>query len=236
MHGKVRLMNNSVTTITTAMVRLRMCAAMRNDLRNLWHLGQHAVFGDLELLPIERREGARDRDAAQSASSTPSPWPQSIPSSRIASGSCSTTAAGASPACTNSSRIAAADEEPTVAGTSSTRPAIDSPDCGCRLSEITPVFGSTPPQKLIGAVNARADALVAGPDNSTSALNSVTMRTRRLERRPRRSQRSRTAIHTAPNSRCLPGRSARTFRSSSSGSRPASRAGSASRPRRCRRR
>ena len=43
------------------------------------------------------------------------------PSSRIASGSCSTSAAGAWPACTSSSSTAEADDEPIVPGTNSTR-------------------------------------------------------------------------------------------------------------------
>ena len=73
------------------------------------------------------------------------------PSSRIASGSCSTSAAGAWPLWTSSSSTADAEDEPIVPGRNSTRPAMVSPYSGWRTSAIRPVFGSTPPQKLIGA-------------------------------------------------------------------------------------
>src|SRR5688500_17235048 len=132
-------------------------------------------------------------------------WPISRatirPSSRMASGSCSTIAAGAWPPCTSSSRIAAADEEPIVAGTKSACPAMARPYSGWRGSAIADVLGLTPPQKLIGAVSVSAGASTAGPSSSTSPCT-LMRASRSPAGQPRRSPRNRPATHTTPRSPC----------------------------------
>src|ERR687892_1243883 len=73
------------------------------------------------------------------------------PSARIGSGSPSTIAAGAVPARIASASTLELELDPRPDGITSTRPATFAPCCGWCTSTMSPVAGSTPPQKLSGS-------------------------------------------------------------------------------------
>ena len=156
--------------------------------------------------------------------------PSRAPRSGRAAGSRPARAARAPPAHGRRAPAPAAPPRPMTsrscrAGTARV-PAIVCADCGMADIGDRPVFGSTPPQKLIGAVStsaspAPADARhqhfgldCARPAHARSSVSTAACR------RPR-SPRSRPASRRARHSRYCPARNARTCRNWSSARRPA---------------
>src|ERR687892_1132257 len=78
------------------------------------------------------------------------------PSARIGSGSASTIAAGAVPARIASASTLELELDPRPDDITRTRPATFAPRCGWCTSMMSPVAGSTPPQKLSGSSRTRA--------------------------------------------------------------------------------
>src|SRR5216683_205123 len=126
-------------------------------------------------IPVGRRACSIAGMARTGIAWYPISRPTRTPSARIASGSPSSSAAGAMPRASSSSMIALDELEPRVAASARTVPAIETPCCGWRGSVRRAVAGSTPPQKLIGSARRRRGPC-AVPSTRTRRVSSTMSR------------------------------------------------------------